>query len=431
MIESLQDIEKRRSIRVGFTLPVELEISSKGCGVKKVINGETVNISEGGTQIKIGEPLDTSDSVKINFNLPPCYSKDPKKAKGIEAQGKVIWLHFTPAKNKFSYGMRLLNVKREDIEILKGIIRYEIEKSIRVPFFTLRPKVEIKREPHSCNMYAVDLTIGCEHACVYCHFSKLNQEKWLKQYPLCKDFPIPVDLSPIYEMKHFPESVVYLSPSSDPFASQAREFTHELLSFMLPKGVIFTISTKCIIPDKTIVLLEKYHCLIEGIAVGITNLDDERNNLLEPNCPSAGERLEHIRKLKKTGCFIGARMDPVFPLIDDTDENFYHTIREIAKAGAGHITGTYLITFGKILKELKQIPLLKDSMNLIRERTYIVGGVALSVPQDYKKIMYDKMNKICASYGIKFNTCGCKNVSLKYTGYNLICRNINYYKYKR
>jgi DNA repair photolyase len=420
-------IEKRRFIRSKFIVPVELETRDRDGNAQKIIGAEAVNISEKGVKLTSNEPLDPSHTVKVNLNLPPCYSGDPKKAKGIEAEAKVIWSRSFTQKNKVSCGLQLLDVKEEDAEILKGIIRYETEKSTQASFLTLRPKVEIKREPHSCNMYAVDLTIGCENECKYCHFSKLNQERWLKRYPLCKDFPIPVDLSPIYEMEHLPESVVYLSPSSDAFTPQARELTHELLSFMLPKGVIFTISTKCIIPDKTIGLLKRYHHLIEGIAMGITNLDDERNKLLESTCPMAKERLEHIRQLKEIGCKIGVRMDPLFPLIDDTDENLNSTIKEIAKAGAVHISGTYFFSFGRFLKELRKIPRLKESLRMMKEKTYPVGGVALSPSLEYKKTTYEKMNEICKQYGINFATCGCKEIRLREEKYSLICRNLDYY----
>ncbi|MDD5730073.1 MAG: hypothetical protein PHN57_02980, partial [Candidatus Omnitrophica bacterium] len=196
---------------------------------------------------------------------------------------------------------------------------------------------------------------------------------------------------------------------------------------MLPKGVIFTTSTKQIIPDKTIKLMKKYHHLIEGIAITVANLDNERNELIEPGCPTAGERLEHMRRLKDIGCFTAGRMDPLFPLIDDTEDNLQSTIKEIAAAGAGHITGTYLFTFGRQLKELRKIPRLKDSLKLIKEKTYPIGGAAFSVSLEQKKKTYGKMNQICRSYGIKFNTCGCKDIVLRDTGYSLICRNIDYY----
>jgi len=64
----------------------------------------------------------------------------------------------------------------------------------------------------------------------------------------------------------------------------------------------------------------------------------------------------------------------------------------------------------------------------LNEKCYIAGGVALSIPLEMKKVMYRKMNEICKSYGIIFNTCGCKEVRLKDTGFSLICRNPDFVK---
>jgi len=418
-------VEKRKFIRVGLKLPADAELTDQENPAKRLTGIEITNISEDGAKIVSSRPL--AAQLKIYIYLPPCYSGDPNKSKGIEVQAKQIWSSTTARKDKFFYGLYFMHIDEKDKILLRGIIKYEVEKSTRTGFFVPKPKLEIRREPHSCNMYAVDLTVGCENGCRYCHFSCLRQEEWKKKYPDCKSFPIPVDISPLYEITKLPESVVYLSPSSDAFAPAAKELTHELLEYMLPKGVIFTISTKCIIPDKTIDLFKKYPKQIEGIAVGLANMDNERNKALEPHCPPAQERLENIRRLKAIGCSIGARMDPMFPIIDDNDENLNKTIKALAEAGIEHLSGTYFFSFGRFLKELRAIPMLKESLKLIKEKSYPIGGVALSAPIDYKKTIYEKMNEICKKYGVKFSTCGCKQVGLREQGYSLICRNLDYY----
>lgn len=418
-------MERRIYPRIKSTFP--LELGNPNAKILSSVKGETVDISEGGMRVVTNEPL--TSNARIYINLPPCYAEDPKKAGGIEAQVELVWSRPLAMANKFFYGIRFLEIKERDVGPLKSIIKYQIETSTPKTLFTTRPRIDIHREPHSCNRYAIDLSIGCENECKYCHFSKLQQAEWQKKYPLCKDFPIPVDISPIYQMKEFPDSSVYLSPSSDPFASNVKELSHELLSFMFSKGVIFGICTKNIIPDKTIKLLKKYYHLIEGIAISITSLNEERNALLEPNSPPGRERVEHLRKLMEIGCrYVSARMDPMLPLIDDTDDNLNHTINEISKAGVKHLTGAYLFSFGKCLIELNHIPQLKESLKLMTEKSYPLGGVAFSVPLEYKKRTYDKMNKICKSYGIVFNTCGCKELRLRDEGYPLICGNAAYYQ---
>ncbi len=420
----IQDSEKkdllsrRRSPRAKVTLPVELNTNDHS----ENVSGELENLSEGGACLVL------KNALPMEIDLPPCYSVDPRKAQPVPTEIQLVWIKPLP-KGKIRCGVRFADTKGAYLTRVRDVLKYETAK-IENQMFLTKPKAKFSRVPQSCNMYAIDLNIGCEHECLYCHFSKLAEEYWQKKYGRPVKLPIPVDLSSIYSQKEFPDSVIYLSPASDPFAPKARELTHELLSFLLPKGCIFTISTKDIIPKKTIKLLKKYHHLVEGIAMGITNVNEERNKLIEPSVPSAQERLEHVRELLKIGCVVYARMDPMFPVIDDSEESLENTIRTIAKTGIKDITGTYLFTFGRFLQELKKEPRLKESLKYINEKSYPMGGKALSLPLEMKRQMYTKMKSICESHGIRFNTCGCKETRLRDEGYPLICRNIDYYKDK-
>ncbi|MDD5731064.1 MAG: PilZ domain-containing protein, partial [Candidatus Omnitrophica bacterium] len=221
-------MERRGAQRCEITFPVEVKTRdlSQGADSLRTI-GNTVNVSASGLSLITCEALGPLTDIYIN--LPPCYSEDPKKAKGIDAKAKQVWSRPIPSKGKFQYGLKFVNIEKRNSAILKDIINYELEKSSQKVFLTTRPEIDIHREPHSCNMYAIDLTIGCESGCRYCHFSKFQEKEWSKKYPLCKDFPIPVDISSIYKMKEFPVTVVYLSPSSDAFAPKAKDLTHELL----------------------------------------------------------------------------------------------------------------------------------------------------------------------------------------------------------
>lgn len=421
----LQKVERRKSYRVQMTFPVELFSSTIAQQVSS--EGETIDISEGGAKIKTQGSISHSGTVDIYFKLPPCYSSDPEKATGIKTSGRIIWskpIH----NNKWVSGIEILAINRGDLSILRNIINSGMRGFKKKREVLKNPKLKIRREMHSCNMYSVDLTIGCEHSCLYCHFSELQIKKYKQKNFQNEKFPIPVDISSIYKMRRFPKTVIYLSPSSDPFAPLAKDLTHELLSFMLPKGAIFTISTKGIIPKKTIRLFKKYHHLIEGIAVCVTNLDEKRNKILEPYAPLAEERVEHIKELSTIGWQIGIRMDPIFPLIDDSEENFHQIISRGVKNGIRGLSGTFIFTFGNFFKRLNEISELKESMQLITEKTFPLGGKAFSVSLNYRKQKYNRLNELCKKYGIKFRTCGCKQIQLEREDYPLICRNLDYYK---
>jgi DNA repair photolyase len=339
--------EKRKCARSKSTFPVEITTADG------VVNGETVDVGKLGARLVANQPLVNPSTIEIQ--LPPCYSEDPHRAAGIQTDVEVIWDRTTTARNKYFYGVRFLNIRTTHRNLLAEIVDFEREKAGR-GVQVEQPKIDIHRVPQSCNMLGVDLTVGCESMCRYCHFSIPEKNSLGHREQLSSAQAIPVDISPMYELAELPQSVVYLSPASDPFAPAARERTHQLLDYMLPKGVTFTLCTKQIVPIETMRLLEKYRRQIEGVGVSVTSLDEERNRVLESGCPTGKRRVEHIRELVETGCFVGGRMDPLFPLVDDTDENLKEMIAAIARAGAGHVVGTYLFTYGNYRKQLKQIP---------------------------------------------------------------------------
>lgn len=293
-----------------------------------------------------------------------------------------------------------------------------------------RPVFEIKHEPRFCHLWGADLSVGCESECVYCHFSGIEKNKTRRQHGKIT-FPLPVDLTSLYLMKNFP-NVIFLSPYSDAFAPKVRDLTYELLSYALPKNIKFLVVTKHLIPDATLRLIEPFKHQFEGIAVGITNIDDRRNQVLEPGCPPSKARLAQYKRLINMGINAEIRADPLFPLIDDTDENIESLIGYIKETYRKNINGqrfsaTYIFTYGKYLARLKKIPLMKESAKLINDVSSMEGGEAYSAPLAYKKEMYTKFHNMCTNHGITFVTCGCKERRLLNDGFSTVCRNPSYY----
>ncbi len=87
------------------------------------------------------------------------------------------------------------------------------------------------------------------------------------------------------------------------------------------------------------------------------------------------------------------------------------------------ITASYIFTFGRFFRLLKENPFLIESVKYITDKVFVEGGLALSVPLEIAKKTYNKMGSLCKSRGIIFLVCGCKNRDLKEGNYPLICRN--------
>jgi len=379
--------DKRRFPRIMVELPIR---------ITPEFFGKVVDLSENGLKLILDRPLPLSKSeAKIEIS--------PKET--IETEFKVIWDKRLVQQRKFTYGICFIRFKEKDLNVLKGALT--------------KPKVKFISQPYNVpcvQMSGVDFTIGCEYGCVYCHFSK-TQEKINRVWSgRC------VDISPIYKMKKFP-SFIYLSPFSEPFAPKAKDLAHEFLSFLLPKGINFWILTKGIIPQKTIDLIKKFSSQVQ-IAMGITSLDEKRNSVLEPYCPSVQERLSNLVALGKTGCRLGVRMDPLIPGIDDSSETLKAFVRRIARLKIPVIIiATYLFVPASSLRRLKKIPLLQNPLKSFTEKAPTTEGTVLSTPLKDKMAKYDELNSICKSFGFKLHVCGCKDTRLKSkkVEYSLVC----------
>src|SRR5207247_5310148 len=156
-----------------------------------------------------------------------------------------------------------------------------------------RPSVTVSFEPRFCANHVVDLTAGCSFGCLYCPFAAIGARLRGVSRPAALDLSRLNDLTP-------PQSI-FLSPASDAFAPQAVESTHTLLSYLLPRGTTVGIVTKGIVPERTLALLVEHRLQVEGVAVGVTRLDDNRNTVLEHGCPPTSQRLEHIARLADRG----------------------------------------------------------------------------------------------------------------------------------
>ena len=172
-----------------------------------------------------------------------------------------------------------------------------------------RPPVTVSFEPRFCANHVADLTAGCSFGCLYCPFAAIGARLRGVSRPAALDLSRLNDLTP-------PQSI-FLSPASDAFAPQAVESTHTLLSYLLPRGTTVGIVTKGIVPERTLALLVEHRLQVEGVAVGVTSLDDHRNTVLEPGCPPARRRLDNIERLAGRGLPAALRLDPLFPVLDD------------------------------------------------------------------------------------------------------------------
>ncbi len=273
-------------------------------------------------------------------------------------------------------------------------------------------QAQILFQPGACNAYSIDFTIGCPHNCIYCYFSEYQKALYKKKYRGYNDKIISLEVSEFLSREMFPPQI-YLSYSTDPFSQSAKDAAHQVLEHLLPRGIHFLILTKGAIPEDTIKLLNNYgnHVAVE---VGISNLSKQRNRLIEPGAASAESRLALLAQLMKTDiAVVAARIDPLFPFLDDGDADLELLVDAVANTGTKNVVLSYIVASQHMIRKMNAIQELRPSLALLIEETPTIAPAPVySVSLEYKKKKLNKVRNLCENKGLRMNLCACKDLRL-------------------
>ena len=259
----------------------------------------------------------------------------------------------------------------------------------------------------STRLYTANLFVGgCPHMCRYCY------AQGFKAYS--RSGPRPVSLQSIEGVKKFPARI-FLSSSSDPFHPIVLEQAERLLKLSLQAGSFVVISTKALAKPEIVRTLSRYSDQV-SYTVSLTSLNSDRNRILEPNAPSAYERLYGnnylcgIEQIADSGLHITLKMDTLFPALDDTQENIEGLLRAARSSGAQAVMMSYGFLRKSFKKRLIGVPLLRDSLIDMNEYQPIASGKGYSLSLAKKKVRLSKMANIASDIGYRvISTCSCKN----------------------
>ncbi|MDO8472728.1 MAG: hypothetical protein Q7T05_02805, partial [Dehalococcoidia bacterium] len=69
----------------------------------------------------------------------------------------------------------------------------------------LEAKIEFREQ--ACHAYSIDFSLGCQHRCVYCHFSDEQKLKYRKAARGYDGTSIPMDLSALLSQTEYPGEI--------------------------------------------------------------------------------------------------------------------------------------------------------------------------------------------------------------------------------
>jgi DNA repair photolyase len=191
-------------------------------------------------------------------------------------------------------------------------------------------------------------------------------------------------------------------------------FSHNVHILLITKG-IFT--------DELLQVIRIRPDLME-IQVGVTNCEDKRNKIIEPGAPPYERRRENLKKLAAVEGLrsLVVRLDPLFPGIDDTEENIRVVIRDAAALGVKRTVMSYLVLTPGMKESLKANEFTRDSVEALAEKTPTISQQELySFPFDKKIEKFSRFDEICRNNGVKLSVCGCKEHRFRETNFGWTC----------
>jgi DNA repair photolyase len=216
-------------------------------------------------------------------------------------------------------------------------------------FYEVHARSIINRVPEASRMpfrWTINPYRGCSHACVYC-FAR-NTHTYL-DLDSGADFNSKIVVkvnapelarrelaSPRWQGEH-----VAMGTNVDCYqrAEGRYRLMPGIIAALRDAANPFSILTKGTLILRDIELLAEAAEITDvGLNVSVGFIDKELSRSVEPGTPSPQRRLETCAALSSRGLRCGVLMGPVLPFLSDSPAQLEATVRQVAAAGATHVT---------------------------------------------------------------------------------------------
>ena len=229
---------------------------------------------------------------------------------------------------------------------------------------------------------------GCQHRCGYCYATyEWSPEFYDKIY--AKSNAVEVLENQLKSWKSSTIEPVMVSSATDPYQSAELKYglTRKCIQVLQQYNVQYYVFTKSSIISRDLSLHERYkdNCFLVW---SITTCNEKIRRIIEPGTPPAYSMFSTIKKFTDAGIKCGVNIDPILPLITDSEEEVESILDNCNKFGIDHV-------FGAVLRLRADI---WQRMQIILKLLNVNDGIEV-----YKKRIYQFTEPLKASYNITVN----------------------------
>jgi DNA repair photolyase len=229
---------------------------------------------------------------------------------------------------------------------------------------------------------------GCQHRCGYCYATyEWSPDFYDKIYAKNNSAELLEDQ--LMSWKSETIEPVMVSSATDPYqpAEIKYNLTRKCVEVLQKYGVPYYVFTKSSLISRDLELHKRYkdNCFLVW---SITTCSEKTRRLIEPGTPPALSLFSAIKKFTDAGVSCGVNIDPILPLITDSEEEIESIVDNCERVNVKYI-------FGAILRLRADI---WDRIELILKLLNLKSGT-----DEYKRTIYQFTQPIKKGYNISAN----------------------------
>lgn len=197
------------------------------------------------------------------------------------------------------------------------------------------PILQRKVFPDRPDVWALDLA----GSAVPCPFAPLPPRADLAVSPVRLAERLTEELTALADA---PRTVLF-GPSGDPLGDPvAHDEVARAIDALAARGIVSWLPTRSVVGGPVLDALTRHRPLVR-VSVGFCTLDPVLHPILEPGAAPPAARLRQFAELLRRNVPVEATLEPIFPGLTDTREQFQALLSALAEAGADRVTTGYLV----------------------------------------------------------------------------------------
>lgn len=247
---------------------------------------------------------------------------------------------------------------------------------------------------------------GCGHRCAYCYATYEWSPEFYDRIYAKSNAPEVLERQ-LAAWKSHTIGPVMVASATDAYqpAELRYELTRKCVQVLQKYNVPYYVFTKSAIVERDLELHRQYrhNCFIVW---SITTCNEKTRRVVEPGTPPVSIMFEAIKKFTDAGVCCGVNVDPIMPLVTDTDKDLEAVVKSCGDAGLKHVFGAMLRLRNDIWERMKLALRLLEIPDGIERYKQIynfeepVDANYISVEKRYAEKIIGYLKEKVKSYGM-------------------------------